>query len=734
MSFDGTDSESSGRTSGVCHLCLRGGVLPVKWYGLPLHTRCHGAVRSRLRQQRQGGGDSREAQTNDKQLALLNPAAWRKKLMPFLSEDAAEKAKVRASTKEEARRVSKIGTVSGELHKDEDVVVNIFGFRHFAAINLGLDEDAADARFKKLHQAQQGEWDLPSGVKRVCAENPNARVVRFQGKQSSDYTEKVKVVAPEEERAQRMQILKASGSSGHSSRSVALSPPPSERLKASPMTTPSAKTTPKRTATFSEDVEDDDVDDPQDCKSECSAATKHVKPYDEDTTPSKRRRGPGVGATLLVAVDQVSKGVDDLLDKVVGEKASSLKQKLAQAVSNLATKGIKERHCPHASAELMSSIDALEASLRVLGRKVPDANTSAEVTTHKEKFGEYHEAFKLLQDQVNAQVEAMSYLKHKASTGQRAEYQSKRWMRQKILTHFVAGGHGEGIAKHFAELLSTRAEDTLAPLIPARERVQRGEWQLSVKQKDFDAGVPALWLAGEEDSPCAGFSAHTKEFGDMLRASEEALSAKLSEELKWHGVVTLVKAPIDAKQFFLGDVSPDLDGAVLYPWIVCSRPNTKRSGPTALPSPGVPCLISSRTHDIIVHASFADDVLAAGMHLQNYDRFCSSDEGRAHLSTTAYTAVLPKDAVAYIPPGCVFQTTWHQEPTKKKTKEEEVFSSLMVFPMVMGMDLLDKLPSNVKTALNQFNVDALAKKTQDMWKERLTLINKLFPVPPGAQR
>ena len=58
----------------------------------------------------------------------------------------------------------------------------------------------------------------------------------------------------------------------------------------------------------------------------------------------------------------------------------------------------------------------------------------------------------------------------------------------------------------------------------------------------------------------------------------------------------------------------------------------------------------------------------------------------------------------------------------------------MVFPMVMGMDLLDKLPSNVKTALNQFNVDALAKKTQDMWKERLALIDKLFPVPPGAQR
>ena len=664
----------------------------------------------------------------------MNLAAWRKKLMPFLSEDAAEKAKVRASTKEEARRVSKIGTVSGELHKDEDVVVNIFGFRHFAAINLGLDEDAADARFKKLHQAQQGEWDLPSGVKRVCAENPNARVVRFQGKQSSDYTEKVKVVAPEEERAQRMQILKASGSSGHSSRSVALSPPPSERLKASPMTTPSAKTTPKRTATFSEDVEDDDVDDPQDCKSECSAATKHVKPYDEDTTPSKRRRGPGVGATLLVAVDQVSKGVDDLLDKVVGEKASSLKQKLAQAVSNLATKGINERHCPHAWADLMSSIDALEASLRVLGRKVPDANTSAEVTTHKEKFGEYHEAFKLLQDQVNAQVEAMSYLKHKASTGQRAEYQSKRWRRQKILTHFVAGGHGEGIAKHFAELLSTRAEDTLAPLIPARERVQRGEWQLSVKQKDFDAGVPALWLAGEEDSPCAGFFCAHKGIRRYAPCQRGGVERQVKRGVEVARCGDLGESTDRRQAVFLGRCvsRPGRCCALPVDCLLAAQHEEKWADCLAVPRRAVPHILTDTRHHR--PRQLRGRCVSRRHALAELRPLLLQRRGQGAPLDDRLHGGVAQGRSGLHPPRVRVPDDLAPGADEEKTKEEEVFSSLMVFPMVMGMDLLDKLPSNVKTALNQFNVDALAKKTQDMWKERLTLINKLFPVPPGAQR
>ena len=40
----------------------------------------------------------------------------------------------------------------------------------------------------------------------------------------------------------------------------------------------------------------------------------------------------------------------------------------------------------------------------------------------------------------------------KQATAQRAEYQTKRWSRARASQGLIAGGHGVGISKHFADV------------------------------------------------------------------------------------------------------------------------------------------------------------------------------------------------------------------------------------------------------------------------------------------
>ena len=401
--------------------------------------------------------------------------------------------------------------------------------------------------------------------------------------------------------------------------------------------------------------------------------------------------------------------------------------KINLIAATMEEKSLNEKHCPHVTAKLRQIVEKMDTDADALVPKIQNAVSFDEVHGYADDVTMLVDQKTAVANKIQEQLDSVKYKKGIVVKAFRAEYQTKRWVRTKIVQTLVVAGHGNGFAKHMAELIASCQEGSAKYLLA---RLNKDDVNVSIdpKTSEFRPTLPTMWSPDQDGVAkllVAALSAHKV----ALDTSCQQLHDVLIGEPRWAGSQQWLK-DIDMQiDFFKENEEVKSEMCVgRNPWMLSARCNQKRSSPAACPSPGLPCLLFAKTHAMYVHVSEVATILEQGMALSNFDKFVNSEEGSKHMSTKAFCIRLPQGCVMYIPPGCLWGFTWHVEvdkKAKKKAPQEEEFCDLMVFPTITK-ELMDGLAESVKKACHVFNSAGLRDKTMQMWDTRKKLLDEVF--------
>ena len=85
-------------------------------------------------------------------------------------------------------------------------------------------------------------------------------------------------------------------------------------------------------------------------------------------------------------------------------------------------------------------------------------------------------------------------------------------------------------------------------------------------------------------------------------------------------------------------------------WMCAMKRNHRRSGPSAIPSPGLPCMIMA-LDNMVIHIFPCQNLCSAGIPLSSYETYISTPEGGRDAKAAGLTIAIPAGAVFFVPPG-----------------------------------------------------------------------------------
>ena len=306
-----------------------------------------------------------------------------------------------------------------------------------------------------------------------------------------------------------------------------------------------------------------------------------------------------MGAAFPIRKDALIKQVQDAVAMVSASRVGSYTAMLQKSTQELARRHGDESDCPHDSTTLQDEIAELVAAGDAMMERAKKRK-EATIDIMEEDTQKYEAKINALGDKVKEFVEAVGYKTSCKINEARAQYQKKYWQVTKIAQHLVEGSHTTSVAKIFSEQISQQmggmnTEDWL----PGGDGAM---FAVNPVFAEFTGDLPAWW--NEASMVARAFADVLVKLEVAIEIKEDALLQKLGEEQKWHGVVgdvsgcSLDLAHVPFKNGLDTFVEADHVGA--QPWLAAMKKNTRRHGPTAVPSPGVPMLIVPRK-SLFVH-------------------------------------------------------------------------------------------------------------------------------------
>ena len=426
-----------------------------------------------------------------------------------------------------------------------------------------------------------------------------------------------------------------------------------------------------------------------------------------------------MGAAFPIRKDALIKQVQDAVAMVSASRVGSYTAMLQKSTQELARRHGDESDCPHDSTTLQDEIAELVAAGDAMMERAKKCK-EATIDIMEEDTQKYEAKINALGDKVKEFVEAVGYKTSCKINEARAQYQKKYWQVTKIAQHLVEGSHTTSVAKIFSEQISQQmggmnTEDWL----PGGDGAM---FAVNPVFAEFTGDLPAWW--NEASMVARAFADVLVKLEDAIRIKEDALLQKLGEEQKWHGVVgdvsgcSLDLAHVPFKNGLDTFVEADHVGA--QPWLAAMKKNTRRHGPTAVPSPGVPMLIVPRK-SLFVHCYPCEALCEKGIPLQNYEHYLATPDGCIDVKKLGVMALVNKGCLFYIPAGFVVHLVFYGAQEKKaKNLDIEMASCILApLPFKKKLDLLSK---NAKSALLSWHKSSTKdKKPPCGWSARSSL-------------
>ena len=168
-----------------------------------------------------------------------------------------------------------------------------------------------------------------------------------------------------------------------------------------------------------------------------------------------------------------------------------------------------------------------------------------------------------------SELQAMQFLLSEKSKETKAEKNSARCVKTRLINNVVKGGFG----KTFSKILARRFDK---------------EEETPLDSETFDATVPTLF--NDDDEAGKQMLKHVDEFQNRavdLKGKVASLSDSLDKKPEWKGA--MVRTPMDPHDFngfyFKDKVFGNEDNGST-PWLATCRPHSWRYGPHAWPLPG----------------------------------------------------------------------------------------------------------------------------------------------------
>ena len=270
-----------------------------------------------------------------------------------------------------------------------------------------------------------------------------------------------------------------------------------------------------------------------------------------------------------------------------------------------------------------------------------------------------------LDQKVKVQVEALEYKISKLIKEKATSYNSSYFQKAKVMQHLIAGCHKKEVANNFASFIvagQAQLNEEKAVPYPAGVKV-------NVAAEDFDGASFQIWnMESDMGKKLLEAVQQQKECIDQKRASMLE-TIKLKENAKWNGTVASLKGvDYNCLKFLVAQnvMSSEADDAEAFAYLL--KNNSRRYGPLALPSPGVPSLLMFE-QDCYVFASCATGLQTeACMAIEDYESFAGSPKGDKWYLDEVTKMYVPANTFLYIPVGQLMHMI-HYKTLGTKTKK-----------------------------------------------------------------
>jgi len=320
----------------------------------------------------------------------------------------------------------------------------------------------------------------------------------------------------------------------------------------------------------------------------------------------------------LQAVNRFLADVKEMKDHIIGDKPTCLRAKLVRASSDLKIRKGTERGCPQSTDSLLEQLadaDGICDSLTSAASGVSDSG----LEHLQDRRSVAEKTVAELGRKINAQVDALDYLRGQRINDKRCQYQGAHWQKIKVVQHLILGGEKKDLAAKFAAGIG-HALGALAS--EGAKLEQTVNVKLDVEAGGFDIASAHAWSSAS----MVGTALSSKLSNELetLKRKQEVLEEKLlqKENSKWSGTVGDVQGlAANVAACLVGEhdlVHSDMRGADAR--VYAMKANGKRCGPTALPSPGTPTL-HYFFEDVFVYFVPAAPLLDLGIAIKDFTSF-----------------------------------------------------------------------------------------------------------------
>ena len=210
---------------------------------------------------------------------------------------------------------------------------------------------------------------------------------------------------------------------------------------------------------------------------------------------------------------------------------------------------------------------------------------------------------------------------------------------------------------------------------------------------------------------------HAGETKSVVKAKEDEVRQKLSEERSWAGSSGTIPVRLNFSSIAfpegLREMShADHEGAV--PFAIAMKNDCRRHGPVAVPCLGPPFLLFP-SRDMFVHLYPAGSLCEQGIPLPNFEHYLSTPEGVKKSKAHSCMVFAAASSVLFVPAGMLATLVFHKELPKKTKSSDAIEMASAVLAPFPATSLLAKLSASVRSALLTWNTDATSEKKQAMW-------------------
>jgi hypothetical protein len=312
---------------------------------------------------------------------------------------------------------------------------------------------------------------------------------------------------------------------------------------------------------------------------------------------------------------------------------------------------------------------------------------------------------------------------------------------REVISSLVGGGFGKIHAKTIGSVLhdhlfveDSEASQTALALMKRLTAVTKDP-------KEFSRAAVSLFTQGAiKDNIVAMVEAGA----DKIKSQRTALSKGMAANPKWLGALARLDG-VDESLFTAMQLKTELmylDDQGSVPWLVTMRLSAWRWGPSAVPLPGVACLLTPvGDSDIWVQAFAAAPLLESGVTPKDLASFLETPSGTTyeHESTVVH---VEQGQVLYLPFGWFMAPFAFDDkailkkaleldsskPSKGKLAPERTCADFWCVPL-FSKEWASEVDANVWTSIGAFNKVHLDKKVGDrLWTARQACFDKFLKV------